>query len=158
MIALMDDWHRKLAGHFVAHAPTTALDEQATALEAAFGRARGATAYVLELARAHRIPAAGGIVGDDIWIELGDDRARFTLNRRAAYIAIRTDHEERRLKWDDARAAIVDTLGTPSDVERIAQAAIETVVERWRASPAAATFWRVPPQPEAEREEETTKG
>lgn len=153
----MDDWHQKLARHLVARAASAGREDHSTALEVAFGRARAATAYALELARAHRVPASGGTVGDDIWIQIGDDRARFTLNRRAAYIAVRTDHDERRLQWDDGRRAVVDGLGAPSDLERIAQAAIGAIIERWYRSPAAELLAKLPPQPEIEREDEPTK-
>lgn len=163
---MMDDWHQKLARNLVArtssgaqaHEEASAREESSTALEVAFGRARAATAYVLELARAHRLPVSGGIVGDDIWVQIADDRARFTLNRREAYIAIRTDGEERRLRWDGARRAIVDTLGALADVEHIAQAAIAAIVDRWNRSPAAARLAKLPPQPDLEREDEPTKG
>jgi hypothetical protein len=158
MAAMMDDWHQKLARNLVARTTSTAREEHSTALEVAFGRARAAMAYVLELARAHRVPASGGIVGDDIWVQIGDHRARFTLNRRGAYIAILTDHDERRLQWDDGRREIVDTLGAPSDVEQIAQAVIAAVVDRWNRSPAAARLAKLPPQPDIEREDEPTKG
>jgi len=158
MNVIVDDWHQKLARDLVAPAPAAARDDHSTALEVAFGRARSATAYVLELARAHRVPASGGALGDDIWVQLGDGRARFTLNRRAAQIAVRTGREEKRLQWDGARRLIVDAHGIPSDVEQIARAAIEALVEAWRKNPAAERLSSIPPQPGLEREDEPTKG
>ncbi|HXX68499.1 MAG TPA: hypothetical protein VEK07_15020 [Polyangiaceae bacterium] len=154
----MEDWHQKLARDLVAHAPSASHEDHSTALEVAFGRARSATAYVLELARAHRVPASGGAVGDDIWVQLGDGRARFTLNRRAAQIAVCTGREERRLQWDVTRRLIVDAHGNPSDVEQIARAAIDALVDEWRSNPAAERLSSVPPQPGLEREDEPTKG
>lgn len=158
MNVIVDDWHEKLARVLVAHTPAAARVEHSAALEVAFGRARAATAYVLELARAHRIPATGGVVGDDIWVQLGDERARFTLNRRAAHVAVRTGREEQRFSWEDTRRTIVDARGAPSDLEQIARAAIEFVVDEWLRSPTAERSSSIPPQPEHEREDEPTKG
>jgi hypothetical protein len=158
MHVILDDWYQKLARDLVRRTPTASRDQHSTALEVAFGRARAATAYVLELARAHRMPATGGVVGDDIWVQLGDDRARFTLNRRAGHVAVRTGHDERCLLWDDARCVLVDTRGTPSDLEQIARTTLEAMVDEWLESPSAERLSTIPPQPEHEREDEPTKG
>lgn len=154
----MDDWYQKLARDLVRRNPTASRDEHSTALEVAFGRARAAAAYVLELSRAHRIPATGGVVGDDIWVQLGDQRARFTLNRRGGHVAVRTGHDEQRLLWDDTRRVIVDSRGIPSDLEQIARNVLEIMVDEWLKSPSAERLSSIPPQPELEREDEPTKG
>src|SRR6516164_4738736 len=91
----MDDWHRRLARELVAETPAGSVPDTAAALEIAFGEARSAVTYALELARAHRIPASGNVAGDDIWLQLGDARVRFTLNRREGHVAVsRPDRDE----------------------------------------------------------------
>ena len=107
MLARMDDWHRKLAKELVQGTPTGTLPDAAVAaaaaLEIAFGHARSALTYVLELARAHRIPATGCVTGDDLWLQLGEGRVRFTLNRREGHVAVlRPGHDEARFGLGDA--------------------------------------------------------
>jgi len=154
----MDEWHRKLARDLVARTPAVTPDERATALEVAFGDARAAVAFTLEFARAHRIVATGNVAGDDLWIQLGEARARFTLNRREARVIVRARGDEKHLQWDDARNAIVDATGTLADLQAAARSTLDAIVSEWRSSPTVALLSSVPPQPDPEHDDEPTKG
>ena len=153
----MEDWHRQLVREFVARTPSGAQDERATALEVGFGRAREATAYALELARAHRFAASGCVAGDDVWLQLGEARARFTLNRREGTVVVRAVGEEKRLRWDEAKGSVVDAQGAAADVGDIARRALDALVEGWRSNP---TLERssISPDRDIEFEDEPTKG
>jgi hypothetical protein len=142
MLAAMDDWHRKLVGELVKDSPTASPDGGA-ALEIAFGQARSALAYALELARAHRIPATGYVAGDSIWMQLADRRARFTLNRREGTVLVQL-HDE-----DETRA------GANADLGKMARDAIDAMVAAWKALPASE---RHPSAPPRETDDEPTKG
>jgi hypothetical protein len=135
----MDDWHRKLVRELAAgHAGEP---DPASELEIALGRARAAIAYALELARAHRVGAAGNAAGDDVWLQLGDGRVRFTLNRREGHLlfaragAAAGAPVEVRLRWDDSARAIVDGDGTRVDAGAAAREAIDALVAAWRMLP-----------------------
>jgi hypothetical protein len=147
----MDEWHEKVVRELTAETPAGSVPEPAASLEIAFGEARGAVAYVLELARAHRIAATGNINGDDVWLQLGDGRVRLTLNRREGHVAVnRPDGDEVR----------VPSAGVPSSqLGTLARRAIDALVARWRAAhralPADARRSSAPP---ADFEDEPTKG
>jgi hypothetical protein len=158
MGAIMDDWHGKVARELVARTPSGGLDPHAGALEIAFGDVRAAIAFVLEIARAHRIAATGSIVGDDLWIQLGEARARFTLNRRESRVIVRTQGDEQRLHWDPAKNGMVDGTDAPADLEAVARATLDTVIDQWRSSPTIELLSIVPPQPDLEQDDEPTKG
>jgi len=64
----MDDWHRKLVKELGKETVAGFVPDSAAALEIAFGKARSALAYALELARAHRIPATGNVAASTIGI------------------------------------------------------------------------------------------
>jgi len=140
----MDDWHRRLVKELVAETPAGFLPDAAAALEIAFGHARSALTYALELARAHRLPASGAVNGDDIWLQLGGGRVRFTLNRREGHIVVnRPGQDEVRVRADGV------------DMTTMARDAIDALVAAWRAGPAHA---RTPSAPPPEFEDEPTKG
>src|SRR5579871_3679814 len=143
----MDDWHQKLVRDLVAETPAGFVPDAAAALEVAFGQARSAIAYALELARAHRIPAAGNIGGDDVWLRLGDGRVRFVLNRREGQVLVTRPGQ------DEARfaAGAIDA----AQLGALAQGAIDALVAGWRALPAHEKKTSAPP---AEFEDEPTKG
>jgi hypothetical protein len=149
-----DDWHRRLARELAEEVPHAPLPEDAAALEIEFGRARSAITYVLELARAHRIPATGNVGGDDVWIKLGDARVRFMLNRRENYVAIAiAPEDEWRATWNAEKRALVDSQGAPLDLGNKARDAIDALVAQWRKMPSR------PRAPEAKsRDDEPTKG
>jgi hypothetical protein len=146
----MDDWHRKLARDLVAETPAGGMPEGAAALEIAFGGARSAVAYALELARAHRLPVSGSVVGDDVWMRFGDGRARFTLDRRQAQVEIDITlpgptgpggqapprQRKRQVRWADPQRALLDTDGTPVDLGALARTSIEDLIADWRSRPA----------------------
>jgi len=136
----MDDWHRKLVKELGKETVAGFVPDSAAALEIAFGKARSALAYALELARAHRIPATGNVAGDSIWLQLGDGRIRFTLNRRAGeVVVIRPGHDETRVTGE-------------TDLGAMAREAIDALISAWRALPAAAKRPSAPPSKDFEDE------
>jgi hypothetical protein len=139
----MDDWHQRLVKELVAETPAGFLPDRSASLEIAFGHARSALTYALELARAHRLPAAGNVAGDDVWLQLGSGRVRFTLNRRDGHIVIVRPGQ------DEVR---VDGTG---DVKTTARDAIDALVAAWRAGPAKE---RTPSAHPPDFEDEPTKG
>jgi hypothetical protein len=141
---MSEDWHRKLAGEFAQETAAGFVPEPAAALEIAFGEARSAVTYALELARAHRLPAAGNVSGDSIWLQLGDGRVRFTLNRRASEVAVlRPGFDETYVKVGG------------EDLGAMARTAIDALVTTWRALPTAV---KRPSAPPADFDDEPTKG
>ena len=158
MAPIMDDWHHKVARELVARTPSRGLDPHAGALEIAFGDVRAAIAFALEIARAHRIAATGSIVGDDLWIQLGEARARFTLNRRESRVVVRTQGGEQLLHWDPTTSGMIDATGAAADLEAVARTTHDTVIDQWRSSPTIELLSIVPPQPDLEQDDEPTKG
>jgi hypothetical protein len=150
----MDDWHRKLVEQLVGDTPKGFVPDSGTALEIAFGKARSAVAYTLELARAHRVPATGSVTGDDVWLALGEGRVRFTLNRREGHVVVhRPGQDELRLRGGDVASA--GGAGTGEDLGTLARASIDALVAAWRAQPMRP---RTPSAPPPEFEDEPTKG
>jgi hypothetical protein len=143
MLLGMDDWHHRLVGELVKDSPAGMAPDAATALEVAFGHARSALTYALELARAHRIPATGYVAGDSIWMQLADQRIRFTLNRREGHVLV--------LRPGEDEAAVA----RDADLGKLARDAIDGLVAAWRALPADA---RRPSGPPREEDDEPTKG
>jgi hypothetical protein len=151
-----DDWHRKLARELAEDTPHAPFAEDAAALEIEFGRARSAITYVLELARAHRIPATGSVTGDDVWIKLGEARVRFTLNRREAHVVIAiSPQDEWHAAWNTEKRTLVDTQGAALDLGGKAREAIDGLVAEWRKMPSRP---RVPVSEAKNRDDEPTKG
>jgi hypothetical protein len=143
----MEDWHRKLARDLVSETPAGFVPGEAASVEIAFGEARSAITYALELARAHHIPAAGNVAGDGIWLQLGDGRVRFLLNRRDGYVTVlHPGQDERRIALADAAKA---------DLGKMAREAIDALVAAWRELPIEAKRQSAPPP---DFEEEQTKG
>jgi hypothetical protein len=159
----MDDWHHRLVRDFTSETPAGPAPEGPSALEIALGQARSVVTYALELARAHRIAARGNVAGDDVWLQLGDMRARFTLNRRDAQLLVTRSgpgpgtQEEMRVHWDERKRVLVaaDGDGALADVEAMARGAIDAVVAAWRARPVRD---RPPSAPAPDYEDEPTKG
>jgi hypothetical protein len=153
----MDDWHRKLVEQLVADTPSGFVPDAATSLEIAFGKARSAVTYALEVARAHRVPATGSVIGDDVWLALGEGRVRFTLNRREGHVLVqRPGQDELRLRGDVATAGGGSGSGNAGDdLGALARASIDGLVAAWRAQPLRK---RTPSAPPPEFEDEPTKG
>lgn len=127
-----DDWHVRLHHDLASDSRSVASDE-GTALEIAFGQARTAVTYAIELARAHRIPVQGASSGDDVWFQLGDWRTRIMLNRRERrLIARQPGREEAHVRWDCDRGTAMSENG-PVDVGTLAREGIDAVVAAWRA-------------------------
>ena len=155
-MASTDDWHAKLARELALGTPHPTLPEGAAALEIEFGRARSAITYALELARAHRVPATGSVAGDDVWMKLGDARARFLLNRREGYVAISIwAQDESRARWEDEKRALVDANGAAVDLGSVARGAIDGLIAEWRKSPSRSRMAVADPR---NRDDEPTQG
>ncbi len=151
----IDEWHEKIARDLAQGNPREMVAEDAAALEIEFGHARSALTYALELARAHRVPAAGNVMGDDVWMKLGDGRARFLLNRREAYVAIAiSSQDESRARWNADERALVDAQGNRLDLGATARDAIDRLVAEWRKSPARSRV----PAAAVKEDDEPTKG
>jgi hypothetical protein len=156
----MDEWHRKLALELGTDARAGGSPDGATQLEIALGKARSVVAYALELALAHRVPATGCVTGDDIWLRLGDGRARFTLNRREGFLAVsHPKADDARVCWDDVKGAIVQTEpaepGGVVDLDALARSAVDSIVADWRADAGPARMLSAPPP---DFDDEPTKG
>jgi hypothetical protein len=136
-----EEWHDKLARNLMAATPARAPSEGAASIEIAFGEARSAIAYALELARAHRLPATGRVAGDDVWLQLGEGQMRVTLNRRDNYMVLdlhvpgrsTSRHEETRVTWRDG--ALVDGQGAKVDPKAASRAMIDVIVAEWSSRP-----------------------
>jgi hypothetical protein len=170
----MDDWQRRLARDIVAETPAGKLPDAEATLEVAFGDARAAVTYALELARAYRLPAAGSVVGDHLWMRLGDGKMRLTLNRRSATIeadvslcsaaaasaSAQPGAKDAKapdnvaivslLTWRQGEGALVDDRGTPTDLGAVARAAIDALVADWKARPPAEKKLSSAPPPDLE--------
>jgi hypothetical protein len=169
----MDEWQRRLARDIVAETPAGQLADGETTLEVAFGDARAAVTYALELARAHRLPAAGSVIGDHLWMRLGDGRVRLTLNRRAATVeadvslpATSTGRADAAggtgkggpapreritvVRCREGEASLFDEKGAPADLGAVARAAIDALVADWRARPAGEKKLSSAPPPDLE--------
>ena len=147
---MSESWHRAVARALAV----PALAEDLAEFEIAFGRIREVVSYVLELARAHRLPASGNLVGDDVWILVGQARARFTLNRREGMLLVRTTKFELRLAWSKELHCLVDPSRRPCDVKALARSAMDELIAQWQADRSP----RLPVSAGREYEDEPTKG
>jgi len=136
----MDDWHSKLARDLMAETPSGAVFDAGASMEIAFGQARSAITYALELARAHRLPATGRVEGDEVWLRFGHGQGSLTLNRREGYIAVEVHlpgppvaRREQQLRWHDR--GFVDDSGGPADPGAITRTLIDELVADWRSRP-----------------------
>jgi hypothetical protein len=141
MLSGMDDWHRRLAGELVKETPAGVLPESVASVEVGFGQARSALAYALELGRAHRIPITGSVAGDDLWLQLGDGRVRFTLNRG----------DGRLLATLPGQREPQPVPPGGADLGKMARDAIDAMVGSWRAA-------RAYPKMPGGTDDEPTKG
>ncbi len=140
-----DDWHVRLL-HALASDSRSVCSDEVTFLEIAFGQARTAIAYAVELARAHRIPAQGTTTGDDVWFQLGDWRTRVMLNRRERHlIARRPGQDEVAVRWDSESDTAVTDEG-PVDVGALTRDGIDAVVAAWRAQLGSQRVETAPPR------------
>ena len=152
----MKDWYRSVAAALVGRTRARGPSEAETALEVALGQAREPIAYLLELSRAHRIGARGNLVGDDVWIQLGDRRLRLTLNRRDATLAMRPGSGEGVVvHWDADRKALADCAGVLVDVVAMTREVLATLVGDWSSDPS--TKVKGGEGPPGEHEDEPTK-
>ncbi len=149
MAAMTESWHRALAGAL----SLPATDEGAE-LEIAFGHVRSTIVYVLELGRAHRLAASGNVLGDSVWLALGQASVRFTLNRRERVIHVRSLRGEERLAWNRARGSLVDSNGAAYESTSVVRGAVDELVACWRADPAE----RFSKTPSRNFDDEPTKG
>jgi hypothetical protein len=147
---LSESWHLAVARALAV----PALADEVAEFEIAFGRARENLAYVLELARAHRLPVSGNVAGDDVWVAFGQARVRFTLNRREGLVELRSLRGKQRLAWSKPLRAVVDDHGRTHDLAAIARWAIDELVTQWQTADSP----RLPIPSAREFEDEPTKG
>lgn len=147
---MTESWHRAVARALAV----PALAEDLAEFEIAFGRVREVVSYVLELARAHRLPASGNVIGDDVWIRFGQARARFTLNRREGVLVVQTPQLEQRLAWSKELHGVVDGARRPCDAKAIARSAMDELILAWQTDRSP----RLPAPSAREYEDEPTKG
>ena len=159
----MDEWRQRLLGELVPETsrPTTDFSA-ATALEIALGMARSEIAYVLELGRAHKLPVAGNVNGDDVWLTIGPARVRFAYDRRKGIIAATVPgHEEATIAWDASARALRGPAagGNAFDARTFVRTALDAAVAAWKAAPpgAAAPRWDGAAPAPAALPEETNK-
>ena len=104
-----------------------------TALEIALGKARSELTYLLEFGRAHHLPVVGNVMGDEVWIRLGDTTLKFTLDRAAvAMTALVVGQPPVVMSWDDARQRIARETGDVIDVDAFVRSAVDATVAAWR--------------------------
>src|SRR5262249_38207144 len=130
----MDDWYARLARDLISETPARHTVDSAASIEIAFGHARAAVAYALELGRAHRLPAPGVIAGDSVWWRFGEGRGGVVLNRREGYVVLDVrvpgaggapmTSSERRIRWDSAGHALLDEAGEAFDLGAATRASI----------------------------------
>ncbi len=128
----------ELLGGHRASASFSFSPEGATALEIALGKARSELTYWLELGRAHHLPVVGNVMGDEVWIRLGESTLRFTLDRTASLVTTSAAGKAATtMAWDAARRTIVDGEGAPVDVDALVRASVDAIVSAWRATDVA---------------------
>ncbi len=104
-----------------------------TALEIALGKARSELTYLLEFGRAHHLPIVGNVMGDEVWVRLGDTTLKFTLDRAAvAMTALVVGQPPVRMSWDAARQGIAGETGDVIDVDAFVRSAVDATVAAWR--------------------------
>ena len=129
----MDDWRKRLATKLLGEKgiPSLALDARTT-LEIAFGRARSEVTYVLELGRAHALPLAGSVTGDDVWLRLGESVLRFRLDRQAlAIVAFVPGLKDTTISFDPDLRTLVAANRTEIDFEQFVKDSVEAIVQGW---------------------------
>jgi hypothetical protein len=104
-----------------------------TALEIALGKARSELTYLLEFGRAHHLPIVGNVMGDEVWIRLGDTTLKFTLDRAAVTMtALVVGQPPVVMSWDDAGQRIARETGDVIDVDAFVRSAVDATVTAWR--------------------------
>ena len=129
----MDDWRKRLATKLLGGkgTPSLALDARTT-LEIAFGRARSEVTYVLELGRAHALPLAGSVTGDDVWLRLGESVLRFRLDRQAlAIVAFVPGLKDTTFSFDAEFRTLVTATREAVDFDKFVKEAVEAIVQGW---------------------------
>jgi hypothetical protein len=134
------EWRTRLATELLggeAETPESERDtfapEGATAMEIAFGQARSELTYVLELGRTHHLAVAGSIIGDDVWVRLGETAVRFTLDRATTSIAAHVIGGGTTLAWNAKQRAIATSEGKLVDVEFFVREAIDATVKAYKS-------------------------
>jgi hypothetical protein len=145
MTAGEDEWRARLAVDLLGGDDAAPVSRRArlapegpTAVEIAFGKARSELTYVLELGRAHHRPVVGSVVGDEIWIRLGEAKLSFRFDRRTTAVHALIVGREATLAWDDGRRAIVSGGGDVVDVESFVREAVDETVRAFKGEEAAA--------------------
>jgi hypothetical protein len=140
----MDEWRTQLVAQLLgdargndrAGADASRDLAASTAMEIALGKARSELTYVLELGRAHHLPIVGNVVGDEVWIRLGEARLAFRFDRSALrMVASVVGRGEAWLAYDAKMRAVVIDGGAPVDVDRFVREAIDATVRAWKSPP-----------------------
>jgi hypothetical protein len=159
-----DDWRLNLAAKLLGDGGAERANSFAatgtTALEIAFGQARSEATYVLELARAHGVPATGNVIGDEVWVRLGTSTARFTMDRGERRIrASSPGRSEAAIVWDEGKRHLA-LDGEAVDMQRFVRDAIDAMVSAFKSTPPPAvssTSREIPAVRKAPPKDESTK-
>jgi hypothetical protein len=132
----MDDWRNRLTEQLLGQGkPDSTRPDPAAALDIVLGQARSEITYILELGRAHNLPVAGSVNGDDIWLRVGATSLRFHFSRRAAVIvASVVGREDQQLRYSTEKRGVVTPDGELLDTPRFIREAIDATVTAWKAS------------------------
>ena len=138
----MDEWRTRLAEELLSAQQPSEGDRPTvegltmvsgpTAMEIAFGKARSELTYVLEFGRAHHLPIVGSVVGDDVWIRLGETKLGFRLDRTTSKITATVVGQDASMTWDPKSRAIVTGSGKAIDVEWFVRDSIDATVRAWK--------------------------
>jgi hypothetical protein len=135
----MDEWRSGLVSRLLGEqhpAAKTSFDPSAGAqLEIAFGRARSELTYLLELGRANGLPFTGSLVGDEIWVRLGDRTTlTFRIERASASILANVPGRgDVLVRWDGAKSSLVEANGDPVDIPAFVRTAIDAAVAQFKS-------------------------
>lgn len=144
-----EDWRARLAADLLGNededepasqrATTIPFSpDAATAMEIAFGQARSELTYVLELGRSKSLPVLGSVLGDSIWIQLGEAKLAFRLDRKASIIHATIAAVDSTLAWDAKGRAITTSEGRSVDMQSYVQSAIDSTVRAYKSQPPSA--------------------
>jgi hypothetical protein len=80
------------------------------------------------------LPVAGNVVGDEVWVRLGEHELRFHFDRETTSIASSVAGKSQTMTWDPKIRAVVTSGGKAVDVEWLVREAIDQTVNAFRAT------------------------
>jgi hypothetical protein len=92
----MDDWHDRVRRELLGQDARSELATDAS-LEIALGQARSEMAYVLSFGQAYKLPVAGAVNGDDVWLRIGEATVRARLDRKTRALHLEAPGQDARL-------------------------------------------------------------